>query len=271
MIVAVIVAVALIIAAVVTVVVVSEVAAVTYLNKLAVPLAASCSSIAVITVVAVAVTAAAREMRRVVDTQEKKMRAVKWHSGKVSSDLKHDVVWDVGLSVLHSLQGEWVPQVKEGPQVHQHWVGQVTNIHSPCEGRRTHADSVWVTHRAACSVAQWVDIFILFWTVTVTQLHRWVSGIEFCYAWVMLLSVHYYPQCAVHTFAEGCGYSQGTVLSRQVDSTGADDRPLLSVHHQNNPNKHTNKSLALKSTCEVNFLSFAFWFTHLLQDYFAWN
>lgn len=44
--------------------------------------------------------------------------------------------------------------------------------------------------------------------------------------------------CPVQTFAEGCGYSQGTVLSRQVDSTGTDDRPLLSVHHQNNSVKH---------------------------------
>lgn len=41
----------------------------------------------------------------------------------------------------------------------------------------------------------------------------------------------------MHTFAEGCGYSQGTVLSRQVDGTGAEDRPFLSVRHQNNPKK----------------------------------
>lgn len=52
------------------------------------------------------------------------------------SDLKHDVVRDVRLSTLHSLQGEGVPQVKEGAQVHQHRMGQMPNIHSPCKGGR---------------------------------------------------------------------------------------------------------------------------------------
>lgn len=77
----------------------------------------------------------------------------------------------------------------------------------------------------------------------------------------MLLSIHNFPKCAVHTFAEGCGYSQGRVLSRHVDSTGADDGPLLSVHHQNNPNKHTQEM----------FLSFTLWFILLIQDYCAWR
>jgi hypothetical protein len=42
----------------------------------------------------------------------------------------------VGLSSLHGLQCEGVPQVKEGAQVHQYWVGQMTNVHRPFNGQK---------------------------------------------------------------------------------------------------------------------------------------
>lgn len=42
----------------------------------------------------------------------------------------------VGLSSLHGLQCKGVPQVKEGAQVHQHWVGQMTNVHRPFNGQK---------------------------------------------------------------------------------------------------------------------------------------
>lgn len=77
----------------------------------------------------------------------------------MSSDLKHDVIGDVGLSTLHSLQGEGVPQVKEGAQVHQHWVGQVANIHSPCEGEITCSVLHSVLH--AVQLSRWTFSFKL--------------------------------------------------------------------------------------------------------------
>lgn len=70
----------------------------------------------------------------------------------LGSDLKHNVVRDVGLSALHGLQGEQVPQVKEGPQVHQHWVGQVTNIHSPCVKRKTHIAQTEIRTKSVCQL-----------------------------------------------------------------------------------------------------------------------
>lgn len=62
-----------------------------------------------------------------------------------------------------------------------------------------------------------------------------------------------YPKCPMHTFAEGCGYPQSTVLSRQVDSTGADDGSLLSVHHQNNPDTQRQITHFILSSSWKNF------------------
>ena len=46
-----------------------------------------------------------------------------------ASDLKHEVVRDVGLIRLYGLQYEGVPQVEERSQVHQDRVRQVPDIY----------------------------------------------------------------------------------------------------------------------------------------------
>lgn len=56
----------------------------------------------------------------------------------------------------------------------------------------------------------------------------------------IVTTLHNWSKCSVRTFAEGCGYSQSTVLSRQVARISADDRSLFSVCHQHNPTHTTH-------------------------------
>lgn len=80
----------------------------------------------------------------------------------VRANLKRNVVWDVGLSILQSLQGEGFPQIKEGPEVNQHRVSQMAHIYSACEETTLlDTEAVWISeadfHQVRCYMWPFVN------------------------------------------------------------------------------------------------------------------